>query len=76
MLLACLAGLVNNNINIVDRKKNNNSEVDASNIIHITMEDLNDAQKEQIEKAMEDYNHAYLQSFSSTTRGKAIVDGS
>jgi hypothetical protein len=42
------------------------------NIIPIAEEDLEEAHKQLVEKAMEEYKRACLLSFSATTRGKVI----
>jgi hypothetical protein len=46
------------------------SEGNTDNIINVTMEDLNDTQKQLLEKAMDEYKQACLRSFSSTRKGE------
>jgi hypothetical protein len=48
------------------------AEVTTDNILKVTKEDLNVAQKQQLEKAIEDYKQACLGVFSVTKRGEAI----
>jgi hypothetical protein len=48
------------------------AEVTNDNILKVIEEDLNVAQKQQLEKAMEDYKQACLGASSITKRGEAI----
>jgi hypothetical protein len=48
------------------------ADVTDGNILKITKEDLNIAQKQQLDKAIEDYKQACLGAFSDTKRGEAI----
>jgi hypothetical protein len=45
-------------------------KVDTENIINVTMEDLDDTQRQLLEKAMDEYKQAYLRTFSSTRKGE------
>jgi hypothetical protein len=47
-------------------------EVDGANILRVTEEDLNVAQKQLLEKVVEDYKKACLGTYSVTKRGEAI----
>jgi hypothetical protein len=47
-------------------------EVTEDNILKVTEEDLNIVQKQQLEKAIEDYKQACLGAFSVTKRGEVI----
>lgn len=44
-----------------------------TSIIHVTEKDLDDAQKQLLDQAMENYKAACLQSFSTAGRGKVIL---
>jgi hypothetical protein len=46
------------------------SEVNTENVIDVTMEDLNDTQKQLLQKAIDEYQQACLRTFSSTRKGE------
>ena len=68
-------GPINNNSIMVDEKQSDGSEISTNNIIPVTMKDLDDAQKQFVEMAMEEYKRACLLSFSTTNKGKFILTG-
>ena len=49
-----------------------NTEFDLENVIRVTEANLRDEQKQAIAKAMEDYKHQCLKSFSINRSGEVI----
>jgi hypothetical protein len=47
-------------------------DIDPDNVINLTVEELNDAQKQLSQKALDEYHQACLRSFSSIRKGEVI----